>query len=75
MSKIILKGNIMKTNYTIRIDGDRYSAYAENKAISKGCLTEEDCLHSIWVVEGKVFDDFYVVDNKGAVVRIDRGEL
>ena len=77
MSNIDLyKGlNMMKTNYTIRKERDSYSAYLEDKVISKGCITEEDCLHSIWVTEGKVFDDFYVVDSAGVVVRIDRGEL
>jgi len=64
----------MKTNYTIKQEGERLSVYLNNWLVSRGFMTEEDALHSIWVIEGKVHDDFYVV-NDGIVSCVDRGAL
>ena len=61
--------------YTVKQEGGTFTAYKDGKMISKGCLTENDALHSIWIGEGRVFDDFYVVDKAGAVSRVDRGTL
>ena len=53
----------MKTNYTQQIEqSGLITILKENKVASKGFLTESDALHSIWVLEGKVSEHFYVSD-------------
>jgi hypothetical protein len=59
----------MKTNYTIKQEGERLSVYLNNRLVSRGFMTEEDALHSIWCLEGKKPNDFYVV-HEGVVALI-----
>lgn len=66
---------MQETNYTIKTNGKTFSAYNGEDRLSHGCLTEEDCFHSIWINEGSNFDDFYVSNEDGAVFCVDRGEL
>lgn len=65
-----------KTDYTIEEFND--SGWKQVKKSGKFfslCMDENSALHSIWVGENKVHDDFYVVDGDGVVARIDRGVL
>lgn len=66
---------VKPTNYTIQEENNRYTVYENDTLVIQGCLTEEDALHAIWVTEGKVPDDFYVVDDKGVVLCVDRDML
>lgn len=64
-----------ETDYAIKKEKGGYSSYRDGVLISCGCLDKESVLHSIWVNEGRKFDDFYVADRDGVVVKVDRGIL
>ena len=51
------------------------AVYKDGKMEADGFGTKDDALHAIWVLEGKVYDHFYAVDNLGLVKCIDRGAL
>ena len=61
------------TNYRIKEENNQFISTINDKVQSR-FIDKESTLHSIWVLEGKVQDDFYVVHN-GVVSRVDRGEL
>jgi len=62
------------TGYTISQCGESRTVWKDSKVASKGFYDDESCLHSIWVMEGKKPDDFYVVCD-GVVAKVDRGSL
>jgi len=61
--------------YEIRKKDSLLAVYKDGKIEAYGFNTNDDALHAIWVIEGKVFDHFYAVDNLGLVKCIDRGVL
>ena len=56
--------------YQIKKENGHYVSYKDGKVASK-CFTEEDCLHSLWVIEGKIQQDFYVLNDYGIVERVN----
>jgi hypothetical protein len=59
--------------YKLIKENETITVYKNGKVASKGFMTEEDALHSVWCLEGKVFDHFYVTNVNGEVKCIDRG--
>jgi len=64
-----------KTDYKLQDLNNRIAVYKDKTLKSHGFTCQEDALHSIWIMEDKVQDDFYVADRKGSVSKIDRGVL
>jgi|LGVF01.2.fsa_nt_gb hypothetical protein len=54
---------IQKTNYTLKQEDKSISVYLDDKLVVKGFNDEESALHSIYVMNGSVFNHFYVVRN------------
>jgi hypothetical protein len=64
------------TNYKIVKEGNRFTAYEDGSVVSKGMLNQEDCLHSIWVVNGKNPEHFYTTVGNNVVLNIkEQGNL
>jgi len=63
-----------KTDYTIEKCGNNRTVWKNSKVASKGFTDDESALHSIWVLEGKNQNDFYVVHDK-VVARVERDTL
>lgn len=55
--------------YTIKKENGHFRAYKNGKLISI-CFSKTDALHSIWVCEGKVEEDFYILNDFGNVERV-----
>ena len=66
---------IKKTKYQLNQEGEQFEVLKNGKIEAKGFNDEESALHSVWVIEGKVYDHFYVADDVGIVSRVDRGVL
>jgi len=65
-----------KTDYTIEsFDNSDWKRVKKGDKFYSLCMDETSALHSVWMNEGKVFDDFYVCDSEGSVARVDRGAL
>ena len=62
-----------KTGWKVKHTHKGYECYLENKFESI-CIDEESALHSIWVMDGKEIDFFYVLKDE-IVYLIDRGAL
>ena len=62
--------------YTLKQEPSaRYTVLKDGLVWAIGFLDIESALHSVWVLEGKVYDHFYVVDADGVVACVDRGVL
>jgi len=59
-----------KTRYTIEERNNSYIVLDDGKVLSL-CIDNNSALHSIWVENGSVDNDFYVVD-KGKVYKIEK---
>ena len=66
---------IKDTQYQLKEENNQFTVYKNNKIEAKGFNDEESSLHAVWVIEGKVYDHFYVADEDGIVSRVDRGLL
>lgn len=65
---------ITETEYSIKEENSSFVVY-KGESVASRCNSEIDSLHSIWVLENKVYDDFYVVNESGVVFRTERGSL
>jgi hypothetical protein len=63
------------TPYTIEQNSATFTVLKDEKIVAKGLFNEEEALIAIHCLEGKVYDDFYVVDADGKVTCVDRGSL
>ena len=61
--------------YKLTKENETITVYKNGKVASKGFMTEEDALHSVFVLEGKIYDHFYVSDKDGNIKCIDRSIL
>lgn len=48
------------TNYKLKKERERFTLMEKGKAVSKGFLSKEAALHSVWTLNGKNPHHFYV---------------
>ena len=62
------------TPYTISNCGGHRIVWKNSKVVSQGFFDDDSALHSVWVIEGKNPNHFYV-QHKGVFSRTNRDEL
>lgn len=49
-----------KTNYKIIQERERFTVIQYDNVVSKGFITIEDALHSVWILNGSIPEHFYI---------------
>lgn len=64
-----------KTDYTMQsIENSSWMRIFKGGKVFSLCIDKNAGLHSIWVEEGRVAGDYYVVDEDGCVYKVEKGE-
>jgi TATA-box binding protein (TBP) (component of TFIID and TFIIIB) len=62
---------MIKTNYKIEKERERFTVTEFGKVISKGFMNIEDALHSVWILNNSIKDDFYIEIEKIVYLNIE----